>query len=197
MARIFFILWTAALAISVQAQTADPAYAPLEKAYDALRAKNYDSAIAEFKRAVAIAPDRPSVRKDLAYTLLKTGETAAARDQFAEVVRLDPGDDRAALEYAFLCYETKQPLIARRTFDRLRAKEGAIGATAVQAFENIDRPLREGIERWSQVVALSPANFSAQEELARLFEQHDEPALAAEHFERAWRLRPDRRSLLL
>ncbi len=197
MARIFFILWTAALAISVQAQTADPAYAPLEKAYDALRAKNYDSAIAEFQRAVAIAPERPSVRKDLAYTLLKTGETAAARDQFAEVVRLDPGDDRAALEYAFLCYETKQPLIARRTFDRLRTKEGATGATAAQAFENIDRPLREGIERWLQVVGLSPANFSAQEELARLFEQHDEPALAAEHFERAWRLRPDRRSLLL
>jgi tetratricopeptide (TPR) repeat protein len=191
---VFRLALYALTAIAVTAQSVDPAYALLEKAYIALRSKHYDSAILEFNRAIAIAPDRPSVRKDLAYTLLKTGETEAARDQFAEVLRLDPGDDHAALEYAFLCYETKQPLMARRTFERLKNKGDG---TAAEAFENIDRPLREGIERWSQVVRLSPANFSAHEELARLFEQHDEAASAAEHFERAWRLRPERRSLLL
>jgi len=46
-------------------------------------------------------------------------------------------------------------------------------------------------------VALDPGNFSAHEELARLAEQRDELELAAEHFEAAWRLRPDRRDLLL
>ena len=60
------------------------------------------SAIAGFQQAIALAPDRASIRKDLAYTLLKTGETEAARDQFAEAMRLDPGDEHAALEYAFL-----------------------------------------------------------------------------------------------
>ena len=59
---------------------------------------------------------------DLAYTLLKIGETTEARDQFAEAMRLDPGDDHVALEYAFLCYETKQQAIARRMFDRIRAQ---------------------------------------------------------------------------
>jgi tetratricopeptide (TPR) repeat protein len=182
------------------AQAPDPAFAPLEKAYVALRSKHYDTAIDEFRHTIAIAPDRPSVRKDLAYTLLKTGETEAARDQFAEALRIDPGDDHTALEYAFLCYETKQPLMARRTFDRLRVKRDATEetrATATEAFENIDRPLREGIERWSKAVELSPDNFSAHEELARLFEQHDESVKAAEHFERSWHLRPERRVLLL
>lgn len=171
----------------------DPAYTHLEKAYAELRVNHYDIAIAEFKRALELAPDRPSVHKDLAYTLLKTGETEAARDEFAAALKLDPGDDRTALEYGFLCYETKQPVQARRTFDRLRENY----SVAEQAFENIDRPLREGIARWTRAVEIDPANFSAQEELARLFEQRDDPVSAAAHFAIALKLRPDRRSLLL
>ena len=176
------------------AQTADPDYAILEHAYDALRVKDYDRAIAGFEQAIRLAPDRASVRKDLAYTLLKVGETEEARDQFAEAMRLDPGDDHVAMEYAFLCYETRQTAIARRLFDGIRKKGNA---TAAQAFENIDRELRDGIARWSKAVELSPENFSAHEELARLAEQRDELDLAAANYERAWRLRPDRRDLLL
>ncbi len=191
MVGIILILLTAAFAA---AQTPDPAYAPLEKAYAALKAKDYDHAIAAFEEAVKIAPDRPAMRKDLAYTLLKIGENEAARDQFAEAMRLDPRDDHVALEYAFLCYETKQQAVARRVFDRIR-KTG--NQTATAAFENIDRPLREGIARWTRALELSPDNFSAHEELARLAEQRDELPLAAEHYRKAWALRPDRRGLLV
>jgi Flp pilus assembly protein TadD len=190
MVGIILILLAAVLA----AQTPDPAYSPLEKAYAALRAKDYDRAIAAFQAAVKIAPDRPAMRKDLAYTLLKIGENEAARDQFAEAMRLDPRDDHVALEYAFLCYETKQQAIARRIFDRIR-KTG--NQTAAEAFENIDRPLREGIARWTQALEMSPDNFSAHLELARLAEQRDETSLAAEHYQKAWTLRPDRRTLLV
>src|SRR6266852_667209 len=97
-----------AAAVVAAGQAADPAYPPLEKAYEALRTKDYERAIAAFQQAVELAPNRSSVRKDLAYTLLKIGETEAARDQFAEAMSLDPGDDQVALEYAFLCYETRQ-----------------------------------------------------------------------------------------
>jgi len=185
---VFFI---AALAA---AQIPDPAYAPLEKAYEALRAKDYDRAIASFREAIEIAPDRPAMRKDLAYTLLKIGENEAARDQFAETMRLDPRDDHVALEYAFLCYETRQQAAARRIFDRIR-KAG--NSTAAEAFENIDRPLREGIARWTKALEMSPDNFSAHEELARLAERRDEWPLAVEHYQKAWVLRPDRRELLV
>ena len=190
MVGIILILLTALAA----AQTPDPAYAPLEKAYEAVRSKDYDRAIAAFQAAINIAPDRPALRKDLAYTLLKIGENEAARDQFAEAMRLDPRDDHVALEYAFLCYETRQQAIARRIFDRIR-KTG--NQTAADAFENIDRPLREGIARWTAALAMSPDNFSAHEELARLAEQRDELALAIEHYQKAWALRPDRRALLV
>jgi tetratricopeptide (TPR) repeat protein len=107
---------------------------------------------------------------------------------------LDPTDDQVALEYAFLCYETRQPVAARRVFDRLR-KSG--NTTASGAFESVDRPLREEIVRWKQVLEQAPDNFSAREELARLAEQRDQLDLAAEQYLAAWKLRPARRDLLV
>jgi Tfp pilus assembly protein PilF len=182
------------LAVAAWGQVLDPAYAPLGQAYEALHSKDYDRAIGAFEQAAALAPARADIRTDLAYTLLKVGDSEAARDQFAEAMRLNPTDEHIALEYAFLCYETKQPVMARRVFDRIR-KSG--NATAVDAFENIDRPLREGIARWKQALELSPDNFSAHEELARLAEQRDELDLSADQFQKAWGLRSDRRDLLL
>jgi Flp pilus assembly protein TadD len=180
--------------VPAAAQAPDPAYRPLQQAYDALRQKNYDLAIAGFQQAAALAPTRAAIHKDLAYALLKVGENEAARDQFAEAMRLDPADQHVALEYAFLCYETKQQAVARRIFDHIRRTGDA---TAEQAFQNIDRPLAEGIERWRQALDMSPDNFSAHQELAALAEQRDEFELAADHYEKAWRLRPAERTLLL
>jgi Tfp pilus assembly protein PilF len=176
----------------------DAAYAPLSRAYEFLRAKDYDQAISFFDKAIAAAPTRSSIRKDLAYTLLKVGESEAARDQFGEAMRLDHADTHVALEYAFLCFETKKQAEARRIFDRIRkAGDPASAATAEQAFQNIDTPLRTGIERWSKALEMNPGNFSAHDELAELAEQRDELALAAEHYLAAWRLLPDRKSVLL
>lgn len=174
-------------------QTANPGYTQLDRAYQELRAKDYDAAIANFESALAAAPPRASIHKDLAYTLLKVGENRRARDHFAEAMRLDPADRQVALEYAFLCYETGEPVAARRIFDQLRG----LDATAAEAFENIDRPLREGIARWQQALLENPGDYGGHEELARLAEKRDETELAAEHFEKAWRLRPERRELLL
>ncbi len=180
--------------LAALAQTAGPS----EQAYQALRVRDYDSAIRAFNQALAAAPGSTALRKDLAYTYLKTGETEAAREQFAEVVRLDPADLRAALEYAFLCHETRRTAEARRIFDRLRKSgDPSIRDPAAQAFENIDRPLAEGIARWSEITAAEPDNFSARLELARLAEQRGLLELAAVNYRGAWRLRPAERSLLV
>ncbi|MBV9768218.1 MAG: tetratricopeptide repeat protein, partial [Bryobacterales bacterium] len=165
---------------SLAAQTPDPAYAPLSRAYQALRDKNYDQAVAGFNQAIALAPDRPSIRKDLAYTLLKIGENEAARDQFGEAMRLDATDEHVVLEYAFLCNESKQQALARRIFDRIR-KTG--NPTAEQAFQNIDRPLAEGIARWQKALESEPDNFSAHQELAALAEERGELNLAADQYQ--------------
>ena len=183
-----------ALWLSISAAIAAAQLQPADQGYTALREKDYDRAITRFREALALAPGNSALRQDLAYTLLKTGDTEGARDQFAEVMRLDPKDDHVALEYAYLCYETAQPVQARRVFDRLKR---AGNRDAAAAFENVDRPLREGIARWREALAIAPGNFSAHEELGRLAAQRDDAALAAEHYEHAWRLRTERRDLLL
>ncbi len=179
-------------------QSKDAAYEPLQKAYEQSRARQYDAAIANFERAAALAPKRAAIHKDLAYTLLKTGDTEAARDHFGEAMRLDASDFHVALEYAFLCYETRQRAEARRLFERIRDR-GDVGsrATAARTFQSIDSALAEGIARWRRAVELSPNNFSAHQELARLAEERDDAKLAAAHYEAAWRLRPDLSELLL
>ena len=192
-----FSLIAAALA-PLTAQSPDPALGPLEQAYRSLQTRDYDLAVDSFRKAVEAAPARGSIRKDLAYTYLKIGRNEAARDQFAEAMRLDPQDHHVALEYAFLCHETGKTVEARRVFDRIRKTgDPTTRATAQQAFENIDRPLEEGIERWRKALERSPDNFSVHRELAELAERRDELELAAEHYEKAWRLRPDLRSLLV
>jgi Tfp pilus assembly protein PilF len=190
-------LLAAALA-PLSAQSPQTAQEVLEQAYRSLEQRDYDRAIESLRRAVEAAPARISARKELAYTYLKIGEREAARDEFAEAVRLDPADPHLALEYAFLCHETGRTAEARRIFDRVRkSADASTRATAEQAFQNIDRPLGEGIERWKKALQMDPGNFSAHKELAELAERRDELDLAAEHYEKAWRLRPQVRSLLV
>jgi tetratricopeptide (TPR) repeat protein len=195
--RLFVSLLLAGLALAQP----DPAYAPLARAYEALKIRDYETAVPAFLQAVAASPGRPDIRKDLAYTYLKTGDNSLALEQFRAAMRLDPADIQVALETAFLANEAPRPAgpaEARRIFDRVR-KTG--NSTAEQAFHNIDDPLATGIARWQAAIAAPSGpgadNFSAHYELAGLAEQHDDLTLAAEHYLKAWRLLPDRRSVLV
>jgi tetratricopeptide (TPR) repeat protein len=198
--RLNLLLLACALA---GAQPPDPAYDPLNRAYEALRNKNYAQAIANFSRAVELAPSRAAIRKDLAYTHLKVGDSDSAREQFEEAMRLDPSDSQVALEFAFLSYEARDQIYAnkakaRRIFDRVRKTgDPASRATAEKAFQNIDMPLKAGIERWLDAIRQAPSNFTTHYELATLAEQRDELELAAEHYWKAWRILPERKSVLI
>jgi len=188
-------------ALAASAQT--PGDPELNQAYKALAQKDYDSAIDLFRKGLALQPNNPGAHKDLAYTLLKTGDNAEARDEFQRAMQLNQGDETAALEYAFLAFETKKPIEARRMFYRLRYKgSAATRATAEQAFENIDKPLADGIARWQQALARTPnpndiSTFSAHWELAQLAELRDNLPLAAEQFEICRKLKPQLPEILL
>jgi Flp pilus assembly protein TadD len=199
------VLLTAACG-AVFAQENDPAYNALSRAFDLLRAHNYDAAIEQFREAARISPLRADIRKNLAYTLLKTGEGEAARLEFGAAMKNDPADFHVALEYAFLCFEAREDAPAhkaeaRRIFARLREEreegDAESRATAAKAFENIDRPLREGIARWQKVLAEAAPTFSVHEELAQLAEARDELDLAASHYRAAFQMQPGRKSVLL
>lgn len=173
---------------------ADPATA----AYAALRERRLDAAVSAFSEALPCNPANARLRKDFAYTLLRTGDRLTARRQFEAALRLEPSDETTALECAFLNYETGQPREARRMFLRLKnSADPQTRAKAESAFESIDEPLRTGIARWQEALRRAPGQWSAHEELARLAERRDELPLAAEHFEEAWRRRPGNTDLLL
>jgi tetratricopeptide (TPR) repeat protein len=180
-----------------------PGQKELIKAYEALQKKDYDVAVEFFRQGVALQPANAGIHKDLAYTLLKTGDNPAARDEFAAALKLNPQDESAALEFAFLAFETKQPIEARRMFDKLRkSAKASTRQTAEQAFQNIDKPLESGIARWSQAIAQSPkpndlSMFSAHWELAQLAELRDELPLAAQEYEICRELKPQMAELLL
>jgi len=175
----------------------------LNSAYQALADKDYDSAVDLFRKGLAKQPANAAAHKDLAYTLLRAGENVAARDEFEQALKLNPHDETAGLEFAFLAFETQKPIEARRTFDRLR-KTGnpTTRVTAEQAFQNIDRPLADGIARWKQALARSDkpndlTMFSAHWELAQLAELRDDLPLAAEQYEICRKLKPELSELLL
>ena len=175
----------------------------LAKAFQASAEKDYDSAISEFRKALVKNPNNANAHKDLAYTLLKTGDNAEARDEFEAALKINPHDETAALEFAFLAYETKKPIEARRMFERLR-KSGtaATRATAEKAFQNIDQPLAAGIARWQQALVRSASPndismFSAHWELAHLAELRDQLPLAAEQYAICRQLKPQLSELLL
>ena len=182
---------------------ADPAYADLTAAFTALQSRHYDAAIASFGKAAALSPKRTDIRKNLAYTLLKTGDTEAARAQFGEAMRIDPVDFHVALEYAFLCYEARDDAPARKAEARRifwavsNSGDADSRATAAATFRDIDEPLRAGIARWQQALGASPPSFSAHYELAQLAEQRDELDLAVSSYKAAFRLLPERKSVLL
>jgi tetratricopeptide (TPR) repeat protein len=181
-----------------------PGYELLTGAYQALKAGSYEQAIAGFEKALALDPGLAAIHKDAAYACLKIGENRVARGHFKRAIELNPADYPAALEYAFLSFEAPDHPIpakaeARRVFDRVRHQSSnpAAAATAEQAFQNIDKPLAEGIARWSAALAGAAPTFSVHHELAELAEQRDNWDLAAEHYLAAWHLEPRRKSVLV
>lgn len=198
-----FRIFLTALALAAPAAAQQAGDAELNRAYSALAKKDYDAAIAGFRAGLAKQPGNAGAHKDLAYTLLKTGDNAEARDEFERALQVNPKDETAALEYAFLAFETKKPIEARRMFDKLRhSGTPATRATAEQAFQNIDGPLASGIARWKEALARSanardPSTFSAHWELAHLAELRDELPLAAEQYEICRQLKPQLSELLV
>lgn len=167
----------------------DPAYGPLDRAYIALAAGNFDRAIAGFREVLTIDPRRANIEKELAYTLLRAGETPAARDAFERAIRLDPSDERAALELAFLQHETGQPAEALAGFRKLsRSDDNSIAELAGATADRLDSELGAAIDRWVVALQQDPENRSVHLELGDFYEKRNQPVEAAEQYLAGWRL---------
>ena len=177
----------------------DGAFAALEQAYAALNAREYDGAVAGFRQALAAAPARPEIEKELAYALLKTGATLEAREAFSRAVDLDPADEHAAMELAFLQHETGEAAKALAMFQRLAGSEDAqVRQLAAATARNLEGELDTAIARWVEAIAQDPNNRSVHLELAEFHEKRNQPAEAAAQYLEGWRLPgPDGDEVLL
>lgn len=177
----------------------DGAFASLEKAYAALAEKDYGGAVAGFREALAVTSARPEIEKELAYALLRTGATLEAREAFLRAVRLDPADEHAAMELAFLQHETGEAAEALATFQRLAGSQDVqIRRLAAATARNLESELDAAIARWVEALAQDPSNRSVHLELAEFYEKRNQPAEAAARFLEGWRLPgPDGDEVLL
>jgi tetratricopeptide (TPR) repeat protein len=189
----------ASAAMERLSNASDGAFAPLAKAYASLSEKDYDQAVDDFRQALAAAPARPQIEKELAYALLKTGATLEAREAFSRAVHLDPTDERAAMELAFLQHETGQAAEALATFQRLAGSEDAqVRELAAATALNLESELDAAIARWVEAIEQDPNNRSVHLELAELYEKRNQLADAAVQYLEGWRLPgPDGDEVLL
>ncbi len=183
---------------SAVAEEAGPGHAHAAQAYQLVGAKELDAAAAAFHRALELEPANPAWRKDLAYVLLRTGDRDSARDQFERLWQENSKDESSALEYAYLCFETRREREAHLVFGDLRHSANQdTRERAILGFQSIDEPLARNIARWQEAIEKAPGQWSAHEELARLAEQRNDNTLAAIHYREAWRLRPAKTELLV
>jgi predicted Zn-dependent protease len=201
--RTLTLLLVSACAIlcsqSLEAQGSGPsaaakkrAYAELVSAYAALRSHELDSAIVHFKAALQTTPARTDVRKELAYTYFKVGRNDLAREQFEEVVARDATDGGAALELAYLDYESVEPEVRARAhaiFKRLRTSpDSSIRARATEAFRNVDGAIAARLARLAPVLAKDSSNLYLLELRAAAAVERNDTDLAIATYRQLLRL---------
>ena len=82
----YSLLLIATLLIATLLHAQTTAYQTLAEAYGALKAGQYEAAIAGFEKALTLEPGRASVHIDAAYACLKIGENRTARLHFQKAM---------------------------------------------------------------------------------------------------------------
>lgn len=161
----------------------DTATSLLNNAYEDLRRKEYDAAIAKFRRVLAMDPKRAELHREIAYTCMKMGETEQAIEAFEAYERVRPGEPRNQIELAYLYHQTKREQQALELFRRVsRSKDVKLAAQARQAYESLEAQMVAEIASGSQAVAADPASDGKRELLAEAYARHNEPGEAIEQY---------------
>ncbi len=200
------------------AQTQDPAFDPLQRAYEALRSGNDAEAVRWFEQAAQLAPGRASIPKELGYVYLRLGDEQQSRRMFEQAAEIDPADGHTALEVAFGYQRAGDVERAQPWFERAAKSDNAeVQQTARRALSQLSKtqpapnieafdPAREALDHayaalrsrnytsaitfLQEAIALAPKQPSIRKELAYAYLKIGETAWAREMFEQAVRLNP-------
>jgi hypothetical protein len=113
------LLICAVAGAQTSAPSADPVYAPLSKAFEFLRNRDYDKAIGFFEKAVEAAPTRPSIRKEP--VRLQRRERARVSSRIAIVV--EPSERGRSIDLNLMTLRSFSTARKPRKYPALSASE--------------------------------------------------------------------------
>ncbi len=172
------------LVLMVSLQAPADVQALLNRAYQHLRDKNYETAVELFQQAVALDPAEVRAHRELGFTYRKMGEPEKAADAFAAYAKARPDDCENRLDLAYAYAETKREALAMESFRRVQE----LGTPpqveqARQAFRAVEQPLLDEIARWTRAIKADAGNLDAREALADAYRRHGDREQAIAQFQ--------------
>ena len=159
----------------------------------ALNGADWNTAVAQFRRGLALEPSNPTLRHQLGTALYMLGEAGAAQEAFEEVVRASPEFVRAHYSLGLLLEsDGRYPEAIERYLAALAHDPGYVEARVrLAGLLRWTGRLREAITHYDQVLAVDPrlpeASLGRAMALVRL-QQYGE---ARERLREAARVHPD------
>lgn len=131
---------------------AESAYRAYLKAYPAtaealanlgavlVRRERYPEAIRQYKQALTMAPSLAPLRLNLGLAFLKSGDRAAALDQFTALVRQEPANRQARQLRAMTLSELERYAEAAQEYAALMPGDVSVRLGLASAYTNLGRP---------------------------------------------------------
>jgi len=183
--------------LMVSLQAPDDVQALLNRAYQHLRDKEYETAVELFQQAVSQDAALVRAYRDLGFTYKKMGEATKAAAAFEAYAKSRPDDFENLLDLGYAYAETQREPQALEMFRRVQASGSPQAEQAGQAYRTVEQPLLDDIARWNRAVTADPGNVDAREALAQAYRRHGDRAQAIAQFQELRRRVPARTHHLL
>ncbi len=151
-----------------------------QSAQSALAAGNFGPAIASFQQAIALAPDKPILYRDLANAYLLSGNYRRAENTITPLIENDRADAQAYAIAASVQTALHEDKKARKLLDKGLEKYPASGFLFHEKGKYYEQQhdLPEALKTWIAGIAADPGYHVNYYEAARAYMQTDQPVWA-------------------
>lgn len=162
-------------------------YRLFDSALDLTRTEQFEQAVAEWRKAMALSPEEPKVHYNLGVALARLGHNGEAVAEFRKALELNADDAETHTNLAILLVRAGKPDEAIPHFRRaLELKPGD-----ANAYSNLGGLMAEtgqvdgAIEQFRKALEIDPQDAAANNNLAVALVSAKRPEEAIAHFEKA------------
>lgn len=136
------------------------------------------NAVATFKRLVAKLPENPELHHQLAQSLFKMGDKAAATKEWDEALRLEPGYIPALLAKAELAMREKHYDEAQKTADTIKLKfpRSPLGYQLEADLSLVQKQFEKAVTGYVRAYELAPTSYLARRVFTTRQQLHQDKA---------------------